>query len=202
MCHHAHSTSGVSDQSSRAVSALSGAWKASTQAPPFARAVNDARRRASWLLIGTCGGSGAQISVAASESERLASDELIARDRRTPAPLDVRDDLLHAPGAAAEIAGEGIREVSAEHGPLPPVRELAAPVRLAENADGRVHSQSSWPAGSDSRWRARRTRCQMPAAVQRRNRFQAVLHGPNRPGKSRYGAPVRSTPRMALTIMR
>ena len=51
-------------------------------------------------------GSGAQSSVAASESERLASDALIARDRRTPAPLDVRDDLLHAPGAAGEAEGD------------------------------------------------------------------------------------------------
>ncbi len=72
--------------------------------------------------------------------ERLAAHELVACQRRAPAPLDVGDDPISAPGMATWILVKGIGEIAAEHRPLPPVDELADAVRATQHADVRVNS--------------------------------------------------------------
>src|SRR5439155_11714971 len=62
--------------------------------------------------------------------------------------------------------------------------------------------QSSRPAASASAWSPASTRSQTPARRQRRKRLYTVSQGPNRSGRSRQGAPVRSSQYSAFKISR
>ena len=63
-------------------------------------------------------------------------------------------------------------------------------------------SQSTVPWSSAVAWTWARMPSQMPALRQRWNRLYTVGQGPYRSGRSRHGAPVRSTHRIPLTTCR
>jgi len=73
-----------------------------------------------------------------SKLERRAAHELIARYRRAPVPLDVRDHLLVAPQMPAWISMIGVRQVSTEDWPLPAVHQLPDSVRTTKHASVEV----------------------------------------------------------------
>ena len=83
---------------------------------------------------------------------------------------------------------------------LPP----PAAARLARIDEPSTHqrSQSIFPSASSRIWSRSRIRSNRPSRCQRRKRSYTVCQGPYRSGRSRQGAPVRSTQRMALRIVR
>jgi len=83
---------------------------------------------------------------------------------------------------------------------LPP----PAAARLARIAEPSTHqrSQSILPSASSRIWSRSRIASNKPSRCQRRKRSYTVCQGPYRSGKSRQGAPVRSTQRSAFTMVR
>ena len=83
---------------------------------------------------------------------------------------------------------------------LPP----PAAARLARIDEPSTHqrSQSIFPSVSSRIWSRSRIRSNRPSRRQRRKRSYTVCQGPYRSGRSRQGAPVRSTQRMAFRIVR
>ncbi len=59
-------------------------------------------------------------------------------------------------------------------------------------------SQSILPSRSNRICKASRTRSKVPSSRQELNRWYIDCHGPYRPGRSRHGAPVRSTQRIPV----
>ena len=83
---------------------------------------------------------------------------------------------------------------------LPP----PAAARLARMDEPSTHhrSQSIRPSMSRRIWSCSRIRSNNPSRCQRRKRSYTVCHGPYRSGRSRQGAPARSSQKMPLRMVR
>jgi hypothetical protein len=119
--------------------------------------------------------------------------------------LAARDDggqrLAPALGAEVEFRENPSRLRSSASSACPPTAPAACCCARTTVPSTKCVVQSSRPARSAARCRMASTRAHTPAALQRRKRFQAVDHGPTRSGRSRHGAPVRSTDRIAPTTV-
>src|SRR5687768_2026586 len=60
----------------------------------------------------------ARPSLVLGDAKGCASHEQLARHRRAPPPLHVRDDTVGAPKVTPRVAVKGVGQVAAEHRPL------------------------------------------------------------------------------------